>query len=533
MMRWFNKPVRFVPLLALLSFFSFFSIMRGDFLHDDREFIQANSDLSTVATIADCFTFQHQYTKPIANLFIAFGYWLDHGVFGQRLLSIILHALVVIFFCLNSLLLCSRLALDRTWVPWAALLFAISPIHSETIVIAQFRGEVIGTLFALVAFYFCQKIASASPRNDKEACARNDRVRISLNYIGLFVAWTFSALSKEIFVFIVPMGCFLFFFSGKKIPRFEKLRFSFFVVGFAVLGVTVLVIQAAKDGTSQYSYVHNVGLGVLSFDTHVRIAARALVEGVQKLLLGRGLTSLRLLEREGLGAGWGFLLSWTVLFSWILFCLALIRITGWWRVWGGLFFASVSFYLAVPNVNIGSEHYWYFAALPFYALLVQGALSLLKRCDSKAKHLSAHQKLFRQHIASVVGLCYVVFLSIGLQSRLVQLHSRLSLAFAELDAHPESAATWSEVAIGLLKESQPKLVPIALDYIVKAEKISPSHYSVAISDFIYAYTTGETERARTRLHQIERLKFPPRKMARFYRDFAILNLVKGDCDSAD
>src|SRR5262249_30590954 len=134
--------------------------------------------------------------------FMALGYWLFHGVpFGNRLLSLACHLGVVALFYLNLVLFNwrSKTNIPSAIISFITLAYGLAPIHSETIAVAQFRGEILGSLFALAAMGLVQWASDVKLHRARKFCL----------WFAIFLVWGFSQLSKEVFAFLLPIALFL------------------------------------------------------------------------------------------------------------------------------------------------------------------------------------------------------------------------------------------------------------------------------------------------------------------------------------
>lgn len=442
-----------LPAVVCIGFLQL--LFSKQFVHDDLSMIRFNIDMLQIQSLSDCFQFVLQQTKPVTNIILALTNWFfGFGVWGQHLVSYLLHLAVVMVWYLVIDRFARRENLSPLMAPLSAVLFALAPVHSETLGIAQFRGEILATLFTLIAWYIAPlSITKQSPL-----------------FLGLTLfCVTLAALSKEIFFFIAIFTVSWEWHRLRDLEASARIRKfnSFFALSMLVGFLWVVLYrlyQLDKDGA--YSYSGNVAFQYDSKKIWFTFFARALWEGMYKILTGDGLTTVRLSNRTGLGSN-------LTVFSHILLIVGMLFIMT--RAFiksprsRGLILLLVlgsGFYLVIPNANVGSEHYWYFAAAPAFALLVMFLLHHIKT-----------QRLF-----VLLTTSYALFLFVSLQSRLLDYRTRKEFARAELMTHPESWWTWVNWTLAQAEEGKsPAIIDnlFAKASALGGDTLMPTHRLVA------------------------------------------------------
>ncbi|MBI4404984.1 MAG: hypothetical protein HY537_12530 [Deltaproteobacteria bacterium] len=504
---WDKKDRQLIVILIVFSTLPWSRLLFGEYLFDDIEFVASNLSLHSLNSFWDCFKFQLQESKPVANFVMALAHWIGSGtVAGHRAVSIVCHCLVVLLAYANLRVLAARLcllnrsrtkAVPRIVAFWAALLFAVHPIHSETLVIAQFRGEMLGTLFALA----CLLTVQVGPPFWKN---RNFAFYVSV-LMGL------SILSKEVFAIILPIALVLPLLNR---PKVRLHRIVMLILLLELPWLLVLLLGILRDQSAYFSYAGNVGLGVLGFAEHLRLAARAIIEGVWKLISGLGLTSIRLKMRQGLGSELGIAGSVFIIVSWFTALFVVVSKRGWNRYWGSLLLVSSAMYLFTPNNNLGSEHYWYFPTLALFAFLVLWAHTLQNRWLPVALSL----------------LC--VYYVARLEGRASQLSTRLDFAKAEAETHPEAIFGWVSAANEYLERDQGNAA-LARPYIDRAKQLAADHPVVLSVEFLYFFRTRNLAAAEQAFARLSRYHWPADKLATLYMDLAVLNVMDRNCRKAE
>lgn len=506
-------PYRYGVLLALLASLPFLGLLKGQYLYDDFSVILLNQNLVKVHTFSDCFSFVLKPSKPVTNFFIALGHWIAAGkIIGHRAISIGVHICATLFLFANLRLLIRRLKLTvPSALPfWISLVFSLHPISSEPLAIVLFRMDMLGAMFSLVALWSLQRLL------DEEMTWGHRAWLLGLLFISLGMA----QLSKEVFAAVLPIT--LIAFASVTPNSGWKRRIIPTVFGMEIVWALILVSMLRLDARSQYPYHDVIGFGVQSPATQIPLAARALVEGMGKVLTGHGLSILPVRLREGSIADPGLLAAIAILACGLFTIFLLWRAGGWWRAWGTAAGSGIFVYLLIPNLNIGSEHYWYF---PTMGLLSLGGLALWT--------------FFEQTVQVPIlwmwmtVLFYGAALTLGLETRLKVMQSRIGLYLAESDAHPESAAALSYVVMTLLEKPGADSNRLALPFLEQAKKLAPDDANVLSADFSYLLSKRDRMGAEKSLRRIESL-FPgrPETLAEFEFHLGLLSESLGDCRAA-
>lgn len=136
-------------LVVTLALVSYANSSWGQFVFDDSEAILGNLDVDPSSTsLQQLFSHDfwganissnssHKSYRPLTVLTFRLNFWLAGGLepFGFHVANIVLHAVVSLLYLKLCTMICRRATLNRssTTSALAALLFAVHPIHTESV----------------------------------------------------------------------------------------------------------------------------------------------------------------------------------------------------------------------------------------------------------------------------------------------------------------------------------------------------------------------------------------------------------------
>ncbi len=209
-----------LAIIAVVSFVTYSNTLTGEFIWDDRELILDNyyvknwENLPTIFSSDFFFTSSKEgkigYYRPLITL----TYMINYSLFkinplGYHLTNIIFHLLngVLVYLLAVHLLKSMRVPL------LAALLFAIHPVHTESVSWIAGRTDVIACFFFLISLYCYVKFMEK---------------RGLLLYLISLLSFTLSLFSKEMAVTLpLILIAYDYFYTteGKKGKLAERMRY--------------------------------------------------------------------------------------------------------------------------------------------------------------------------------------------------------------------------------------------------------------------------------------------------------------------
>lgn len=230
-----------IPFLVIITLFTFYPALDNDFVHwDDQDYVYENELISqptwqNLKLLGRAVISHNYHPLTMASLWLN-SYWFGaDSAFSFCLFNILIHLA-------NSLLVYYLIYLlfDRNIVISfiVSLLFAIHPMHIESVVWVSERKDVLYALFFLLAsIYYIQYLK-------KE---KNNLLFISL---FLFVA---ACLSKAMAVAFFPIIYLYDYFSQRS---FKSMKIHFEKIPFLIVAITFgLIALNVQSGNDLFGYL--------------------------------------------------------------------------------------------------------------------------------------------------------------------------------------------------------------------------------------------------------------------------------------
>ncbi|KAK7475990.1 hypothetical protein BaRGS_00032757 [Batillaria attramentaria] len=238
----------------------------GDFVFDDSEAIVGNKDLLPETPLTNLLHHDfwgqkltnksHKSYRPLTILTYRWNYQLAGGLspWGFHVVNIILHGVVsVLFLSFFMVLLSSRPSSHVSKSAFlCSLLFAVHPIHSESVAGLVGRADLLCALFFLLSFLSYVRACSGG---DAVRVCRPERV--SWWWLGLTVLLCFLAtFSKEQGITVIGVCCAYDIISG--FPLWLQSLFQrLFVLIISAVALLLLRLQATGLSPPTFQVVDN------------------------------------------------------------------------------------------------------------------------------------------------------------------------------------------------------------------------------------------------------------------------------------
>ncbi|HEV2423201.1 MAG TPA: tetratricopeptide repeat protein [Terriglobia bacterium] len=190
-----RRPLAIAAIITLAAV-PYLNILLNGFVYDDHTQITSNPYLRDFRHLHAIFTTTvwsymgaeglTNYYRPLMTLSYAAGYRLFGPLaYGFHLLSLLLHVTAALLVFAVA----ERVTRDRAWALAAGALFAIHPIHTESVAWIAAVTDVELTVFALLTFYFFTDLDAPSTTKSIGG--------VAVRTAGMAAAFVFALLSKE------------------------------------------------------------------------------------------------------------------------------------------------------------------------------------------------------------------------------------------------------------------------------------------------------------------------------------------------
>ena len=219
-------------LIILLCLLSYYRGLKGEFVFDDTALIANDPFYKTESNPLKCWDrgFWSDGRGGLYRPAVIFSNWLNVKLFGLsspmfRAVNLILHMVAAFLVYL----LVRKINLGQSCAIIASLSYAVHPLHSEAVIPAFGRAELLCAVFFMLAFIFH---------------VRKEKSRISAILAGIF--FLLALWSKEHAVAFIPLCLLYDLFLGKIKDKKLILKYSVYIVCFGLLI------------SSKYSALHTV-----------------------------------------------------------------------------------------------------------------------------------------------------------------------------------------------------------------------------------------------------------------------------------
>ncbi|MGI8908712.1 MAG: tetratricopeptide repeat protein [Candidatus Sumerlaeaceae bacterium] len=221
--------------LILLTFLAYYPVIaHGGFIWDDDDYVTENLTLRSLGGLWQIWAkpgATHQYYP-----FVHTSFWIEYHLWG--LWAAGFHAVNVVLHSVNALLvwrLLSRLAIPGALL--AAFIFALHPVHAESVAWITERKNVLSGFFYLLSIgAFLKAVPDIAALPDRMAEGRRFR-----SWYGIAILCFVAALLSKTVTCTLPAVVLLIAWwkHGRIFARHVRLTAPFFVIGFALALVTI------------------------------------------------------------------------------------------------------------------------------------------------------------------------------------------------------------------------------------------------------------------------------------------------------
>lgn len=256
-----------ITLIIALIFTAYIHTIQSDFIWDDNDYITANPHLKTVNGLKNIW-FKPGSTVQYYPLLFTF-FWGQYQLWGFDVVGY--HLFNIFIHIINVLLIWYLLTyLNVKGAFYAALIFAVHPVHVETVVWITELKNLLSTTFYLIALWTYMRFIPIHPQqiSDKKK---------KLFYGFSFIFYVCALLTKTVTCSLPVVILLILYWKHQKIKKQDILSVTpYFVVGILFAFMTIWMEK------------HFAGVIVtpidLSFLERLLIASRALWFYPSKLL---------------------------------------------------------------------------------------------------------------------------------------------------------------------------------------------------------------------------------------------------------
>ena len=221
-----GKPLPQVLLLLLLTFIMYFPVLKAGYIWDDDAYVANNINLQNVQGLKRIWL--EPKTSPQYYPLVFSTFWFERRFFGPgpfagHLINICLHIL-------NAVLL--WIVLRRLGVGAAfsiALVFALHPVHLESVAWITERKNVLSALF-----YLSSMLTYLSYALPQKTGASRTRPRFNAWYLASLLLFVCALLSKSVTATLPMILLSILWWKKEKLEKWDWLALSpLFIIGIA------------------------------------------------------------------------------------------------------------------------------------------------------------------------------------------------------------------------------------------------------------------------------------------------------------
>ncbi len=236
-----NRHLLYTFLLVLACIVVYLNSLPNEFVIDDKLIIPQNPIISNLGYLPKIFmtsyavSYPTTYYRPLfsATLQLEYQIWKLHP-WGYRLINILLHILVTLMVFRLGL----RLLPNTLSAFFAGLLYAVHPVHVESVAWISGRADVLACLGLLLSFYFYLKY-------------RCDEWHSPILFIGSLCCYLLGLLGKEMAITLPFLILFYdFTFPPKKEENYPPNKCIAAYFGYFLILVNYLLIRKYAIGST-------------------------------------------------------------------------------------------------------------------------------------------------------------------------------------------------------------------------------------------------------------------------------------------
>jgi len=461
-------------ILLLAAVVPYIGSIKGDFAFDDIPLLSEDPFYKTDNSLTDCWKRDYWMESLAQGLYrplTIFSYWLNAKSFGLyspafRAVNLLLH-IITVFVVFNLAL---RLRLGRHAAIFSGVIFAIHPLHTEAVIPAFGRGELLCGFFIFTGLLFHTYIR-----------------RNFLYSIGTAICFILACWSKEHGVALVPLCLLYDFYSGRmkwdKKSSMPGLKPYFFYI---IAMVLVVFARYEAMGTvmpamTRFDPFLDNQLALCSLPERllsaINIQGFALYLFIWPVTLSHDYSYAQMLPLKSFFDPTGIAVAL------IVFAIPFVLLGLFPKLKGKIAFLSLAYVVSIlPAANIITPTGTIFAERLYYmpsAWLCFALAVILLRIS---------RKIDLNLFAALLAVMVMAFAS-RTYARSFDWQDQRSITLAGVRTCPKSAKTWNNLAVQLVHDGKVKEAVEACDNAIqiyprfKMAYLSRALYNIELRDF--------------------------------------------------
>ena len=481
--------------IILLTFCSYYPAIHSDYIWDDDNYVTDNYTLKSLQGLKDIWTkpgaVPQYYPAVHTTFWLEYHFWKLNPL-GYHLVNITIHIASAILVAL----VLHKIAIPGAWL--AALIFAIHPVHVESVAWITERKNVLSAFFYLSSLIVFQRlIIKRDCRHRPNPSSRY------FEYSFAFLLYLCALLSKTVTCTLPVVILVIHWLQRKQITRRVVLSLiPFFVIGLA-LGLVTIYLEKYRVGARGTEWE-------LSFLERCIIAGRALWFYFGKIAWPENLTFIypRWEIKQNLEYNILFPLSFLGLLALLFvyrFRLGRGALAAF-LIFGISLFPALGFFDVYPmRYSFVADHFQYLASIPIISLLTSFMLNTfqtIKSSNWSKGTLELPNRLYC-YIQSTVIVVLLGILSFLTWNRCLAFQNAETLWLDTLAKNPN--AWMAHNNLGLLYVEK-NLAKKAIFHFEQAITLKPDHAQAYNNLAMELEKTGNDALAKTYFHQALQLE---------------------------
>ena len=245
--------------IVLLTSIFYYPSLSNDFIWDDDDYILNNFSIQRPEGLKDIWL---SYKTPQYYPVVFTSFWIEYHTWGARPLGY--HVVNLMFHIINALLIYAiLLKLYKTLAFPVALIFALHPVHVETVAWITERKNIYGAFFYLLAVWFYTRFFESAHRRD---------------YALSLISFVLALLSKSITVTFVAVPLLIRWWQQKRLQKIDIINLIPFGLIGLLAGLNTVYLEIFRVGAKGDNWS-------LPFLGHLVLPGKIILFYITKLLL--------------------------------------------------------------------------------------------------------------------------------------------------------------------------------------------------------------------------------------------------------